>query len=85
MKILELIENWENSNVEFKEDINNSDSIAWKIIQESNIEEIDRKKVENFIMKMYGKKINETWISYETLLQNLDICKKRVNLKKCNL
>ena len=49
------------------------------LLQESSIDEINIKKVEQFTIKMYDKKINETWISYETLLQNLDICKKWID------
>ena len=48
-------------------------------IQESNIEEIDTKKVEKYIYKIYNKKLNETWIEYKILLQNLDICRKWID------
>jgi ATP-dependent DNA helicase RecG len=49
------------------------------LLQDSNIDEIDIKKVEQFIRKIYNKKLDETWIDYETLLQNLDICKKWID------
>ena len=51
------------------------------LLQESNINEIDKEKVEKFIYKVYNKKLDETWIDYETLIQNLDICKKWIDNK----
>lgn len=49
------------------------------LIQESDINEIDKKKVEVFIKKIYNKKLDETWIDYDILLQNLDIAKKWID------
>jgi ATP-dependent DNA helicase RecG len=51
------------------------------LLQESSVDEIDRRKVENFVKKIYNKEINSTGIDYETLLQNLDICKSGIDDK----
>ncbi|MDQ7009222.1 MAG: putative DNA binding domain-containing protein [Candidatus Gracilibacteria bacterium] len=44
-------------------------------INTSNINEIDKGKIKNFIDRKYGKTLEDVGVSYENLLQNLDICK----------
>jgi ATP-dependent DNA helicase RecG len=48
-------------------------------LNNSNIEEIDKNKIEKFIQHKYWKKIEDLWISYKNFLQNLDICKKWID------
>ena len=48
-------------------------------INNSSIDEIDKKKVEKFIKMKYGKSLGDLWVTYENLLQNLDISKKWID------
>lgn len=49
------------------------------LLQESSLDEIDRRKVEEFVKKIFNKEIDGIWIDYKTLLQNLEICKNWID------
>lgn len=49
------------------------------MINDSNINEIDKNQVDFYVNKNYWKSIKDINISFENLLSNIDICKKSVD------
>jgi ATP-dependent DNA helicase RecG len=50
-------------------------------INNSNIDEIDKDKIDKFIKIKYWKSLEDLSVTYENLLQNLDICKEWIDWK----